>query len=138
MRFRKPKHLTYPETVRFHGHDGPFLALGYQLGKYLSKQLKPRGIMGLRISAHLRNRKPYTCLLDGIQCSTFATLGKGNIRVRNVAREHIVVKATSGKKSLKCTITERAWSICFTALDLERSARRILRMPITELWCIRK
>lgn len=138
MRFRRPKNLDYRETVRFHGHDGPFLALGYRLGKFLTKQLKPKGIMGLYITAKLRKQKPYTCLLDGLQCSTFATLGKGNIRVSDVAGELIMINVKAGKRVLRCTITERARDICFTAEDLERAARRILRMPIAELWQIQK
>ncbi len=92
--------------------------------------------MGLEIIAKMRKQKPHTCLLDGIQCSTFATLGKGNIEVRGIAGDIIVVNVKAGKKLLKCTITERAWNVCFTALDLERAARRILRMPIKELWRI--
>ena len=138
MQFKKPKPLNYEQTVRFHGHDGPFLALGYRLGRYLTKQLRPRGIMGLEIAARMRKQKPYTCLLDGLQCSTFATLGKGNIRVENIAREHIVVKARVGKRSLTCTITEQAWNTCFTALDLRKAARKIMRMPISELWHMQK
>jgi hypothetical protein len=65
-------------------------------------------------------------------------MGKGNIEIRGVAGDFIIINVRAGKKSLKCTITERAWGICFTALDLERSARRILRMPIAELWHIQK
>lgn len=138
MRYRRPKHLEYGETVRFHGHDGPLLALGYRLGKYLMKKLRPKGIMGLEITAELRRQKPYTCLLDGLQCSTFATLGKGNIKVKNVAREHIRISVKAGKRVLRLTITDRAQKICFSAHDLERAARRILRMPSAELWQIEK
>lgn len=94
--------------------------------------------MGLYITAKLKKQKPYTCLLDGLQCSTFATLGKDNIEVKAVAGELIVINVKVGKRVLRCTITERARDICLTAEDLERAARRILRMPIAELWRMQK
>ena len=83
MKHRRPRPLSYSETVRFHGHDGPFLALGYRLGKFLMRLLKPRGIMDLKITVKTKMKKPYTCILDGLQCATFATLGKGNLAAKH-------------------------------------------------------
>ncbi|MGD8979468.1 MAG: formylmethanofuran dehydrogenase subunit E family protein [candidate division WOR-3 bacterium] len=134
MKYRKPRNLNYVETVRFHGHDGPFLALGYRLGRYLVKELKPQGIMGLRITVRTTMQKPLTCVLDGLQCSTFATVGKGNLITRNTRGREILVSVEKGTRVLKFRMSRTAWDICGNAVDLEKAARRILRTPVNELW----
>jgi len=138
MKFRRPKNLNYRETVRFHGHDGPFLALGYRLGRFFNKELNPSGIMDFKISVSTKRRKPYTCLLDGLQCATFATLGKGNIAIRSISGEAIIVRVKKGRSVLKCSMTQRARAMCFKVEDLEKAARQVLRTPIKQLWRIEK
>lgn len=135
---RRPRKLNYRETVRFHGHDGPFLALGYRLGIYLVRELKPKGIMDLKITVKTMVKKPYTCLVDGLQCATFATLGKGNLILKNFPDGSIVIEAQKGRRVKKCVMTDRAREICFAARDLAKSARSILRMPVKEMWRISK
>lgn len=134
MKHSRPSKLSYRETIRFHGHDGPFLALGYRLGKYLVRELKPKGIMDLRITVKTRVKKPYTCLLDGLQCATLATLGKGNLIVKDVPGGAIVVYAQKGSRVKKYAMTEPAKEICFAARDLQKAARKILRTPVKEMW----
>jgi len=136
MRYKKQRNLDYSETVRFHGHDGPFLALGYCLGRFLIKKLKPDGIMGLRIRVKTRIEKPYTCLIDGLQCSTFATTGKGNMTVAGSAKKDIIVRVQSGRKVLQFRMSPLAWEICLHADDLEKAARRVLRTSIKALWYV--
>jgi formylmethanofuran dehydrogenase subunit E len=132
--FKRRRNLNYAETIVFHGHDGPFLALGYRLGKFIIKTMKPRGIMDLRIRVRTQVRKPYTCLLDGLQCSTSATLGKGNINIERFRSTGIAVNVTKGRVNRCFQVTRPAMEICVNANDLQKAARRILRMPITELW----
>jgi formylmethanofuran dehydrogenase subunit E len=134
MKYKRPKKLSYREAVRFHGHDGPFLALGYRLGEYLVRELRPKGIMDLTITVKTRVKKPYTCLLDGLQCATFATLGKGNMVIKVVSRGAIVVHAQKGSRLKKYAMTEPAREICFTVRDLQKAARKILRTPVREMW----
>jgi formylmethanofuran dehydrogenase subunit E len=134
MRFKKPRSLSYQDTVRFHGHDGPFLALGYRLGRYVAKAMKPSGIMDLMITVKTKVMKPYTCLLDGLQCSTFATVGKGNLFVVSHTGDDIVVEIKKGKLVRRYRMTRKSWDICLHAEDLPKAARKILRMPIAELW----
>ena len=134
MKHRRPRNLSYSETVRFHGHDGPYLALGYRLGRYLVKKLEPKGIMGLRITVKTAMQKPFTCVLDGLQCSTFATLGKGNLITKSTRRPEIIVSVRKGTRVLKFRMSRTAWGICSNAVDLEKAARKILRTPVNELW----
>jgi len=134
MRFKRPKNLSYQETVRFHGHDGPFLAIGYRLGRHAIKVMKPRGIMDLTITVRTRVVKPYTCMIDGLQCSTFSTTGKGNMLVVNNKGDEIVVEIRKGKVMRRYAMTRRARGFCVNTEDLHKSARRIRKMPIAELW----
>jgi formylmethanofuran dehydrogenase subunit E len=134
MNRKRPRPLSYRETVRFHGHDGPFLALGYRLGKFLTGLLKPRSIMDLKITVKTRMKKPYTCILDGLQCATFATLGKGNLVPENVDGSDIFVHVRKGRQVLKFRMSRLSWEICAQADDLEKAARRVLRTAVEELW----
>jgi formylmethanofuran dehydrogenase subunit E len=138
MKYKRPKRLTYAETIRFHGHNGPFLALGYKLGQYLVNQLKPKGIMDLTLTVRTRLEKPYTCLIDGLQCSTFATIGKGNLRIKDCRTKTISVIAARNTKKLKILVNYRAMKICQTDGDLRKAARLILKTPDRILFTIRK
>lgn len=73
-----PRRLLQQAAI-FHGHLGPWLALGLRAG------LRARRLVSadpFRLCARVRcpNRTPYTCFLDGIQFGSGCTLGKGNIR----------------------------------------------------------
>jgi formylmethanofuran dehydrogenase subunit E len=138
MKFQRPKVLTYQETIRFHGHDGPFLALGYKLGKYLNSQYKPHGIMGIFITVKTRSEKPFTCLIDGLQCSTFATSGKGNIRIEAWKHRRIAVVLKRGEQEFTYQITEKAFSLCWGQKDLKLAARKIFKTSNKELWVLKK
>ncbi len=134
MKSKRPRMLSYKETVRFHGHDGPFLALGYRLGKHLYRKLKPIGIMELHIVVTAKPRKPFTCLIDGLQCSTLATMGKGNIVLEKGHGKGCKVLVKRGKKTYTYKISQKALDLCLSADDLERASRRIFRSPAHALW----
>jgi len=137
MKHKRPKHLTYLETIRFHGHDGPFLALGYKLGRLIVNRLKPKGIMDLTVTVRTCLEKPYTCLIDGLQCSTFATLGKGNLRIKDRRTIIISVTAVRNRKKLKILVNHRAMKICQADGDLMKAARLIFKIPNRILFTVR-
>lgn len=64
---------------RFHGHLGPWLALGMKMGSMLLRELGARPYFGLRIRVECPLAPPVSCLLDGLQWSTGATYGKQNL-----------------------------------------------------------
>ena len=63
----------------FHGHLGPYVVAGVRLGRYALKRLQavPHGI---EADVWCPDGPPISCLLDGIQFVTGATLGKHNLR----------------------------------------------------------
>ena len=67
---------------RFHGHLGPFLVIGLRMGSLALEKLgNPDPVHSLEVLMELENKRPVSCLIDGIQVSSGCTLGKGNIRV---------------------------------------------------------
>lgn len=67
------------EAEKFHGHLGPYLVLGILAGELALKKLRCRKYFNLEIKVFGANKKPKSCLIDGLQLSTGATYGKGNI-----------------------------------------------------------
>lgn len=136
VKFSRPKKLSYQETIRFHGHNGPFLALGYKLGTFLTKKYKSRGIMDLKITVKIKLEKPFTCIIDGLQCSTFATLGKRNMIVKKSRVENINVFVEKGTRKYIYKISKKAMDICLTAKDLSKAAELIFTTQTKNLWKI--
>lgn len=134
MKHKRTKPLTYAQTIRFHGHNGPFLALGYRLGQHVNTLIKPKGIMEYHITVHVRKGKPYTCVIDGLQCVTFATMGKGNILVRKRKKPGIKVKIMTANRKMMFTSTTRALALCRGQKNLERAASAVFQERIESLW----
>lgn len=68
------------KAASFHGHLGPYLALGLKMG-LLGKNLLEGDPFSIRAEIHTLRTPPRSCILDGIQFSSGCTLGKGNISV---------------------------------------------------------
>jgi formylmethanofuran dehydrogenase subunit E len=66
---------------RFHGHLGPWLALGMRIGADGIAATGAKPHFGVRVHVRCRLRPPVSCLIDGLQWSTGATMGKRNIHV---------------------------------------------------------
>lgn len=66
------------EAVRFHGHLGPFLALGLKAGLYAVEVLG-RDPFKIKAVVGTEPRPPRSCFVDGIQITTGCTMGKRNI-----------------------------------------------------------
>lgn len=67
-------------TDEFHGHLGVFSIVGAKMG------IKARELLGvgpdmLDVTTYAGTKPPYSCLTDGIQVSTGATLGMGTIHL---------------------------------------------------------
>ena len=67
-------------TDEFHGHLGVFSLVGAKMG------IKARELFGvgpdmLEVTTYAGSKPPYSCLTDGIQVSTGATLGVGTINL---------------------------------------------------------
>jgi formylmethanofuran dehydrogenase subunit E len=87
------------ETMRrFHGHLGPWMALGMKIGTHAFVELGFRPHFGVSVRVKGPLRRPITCMLDGLQWGTGATLGKGNITVEQA--DDLSVEITSERGGL--------------------------------------
>jgi formylmethanofuran dehydrogenase subunit E len=77
------RRITLKEAERFHGHLGPYLVLGLLAGEMALKKFRCRKYFSLKVRVWGATKKPKSCLIDGLQLSTGATYGKGNIEKLN-------------------------------------------------------
>jgi formylmethanofuran dehydrogenase subunit E len=84
--------VTLKEGIKFHGHLGPYLVLGILAGEGALKKLGADKYFGLKVKVLGATEKPKSCLIDGLQLSTGATYGKGNIHKSKAASIKIEIK----------------------------------------------
>jgi len=75
--------LTLDEASRFHGHLGPFLMLGFEAGSLGRRLVDAVDSRELEALVMVPLKTPFSCIIDGVQCSTGCTLGKLNIKAIN-------------------------------------------------------
>lgn len=100
------KSITLKEAVKFHGHLGPYLVLGILAGELAVKKLKSRRYFGLDVKVWGANKKPKSCLIDGLQLSTGATYGKGNIKKFSAAEIKVIVSDKNSNKKIVLKLKE--------------------------------
>lgn len=70
----------------FHGHLGPFLALGVRMGLLAKERLGSDGFSGLSAVIETDTHPPMSCIADGIQVSTGCTLGRGKVKMLGLGK----------------------------------------------------
>jgi formylmethanofuran dehydrogenase subunit E len=76
---QSPSRYVPPDwAFEFHGHQCPFMPLGYRMGLLALEALGTAREMDhtLHVICELGEGHPQTCLMDGIQIATGATFGK--------------------------------------------------------------
>jgi len=68
--------------VQFHGHCGPWVALGYRMGRLARDALSSPGYFDLEAEVETSAEPPHSCLIDGVQLGSGCTPGKANLRTR--------------------------------------------------------
>lgn len=75
---------------QFHGHLGPYVVVGYRMGKLARSELKGK----LKATVYSGLKPPISCLADGVQFSSGCTLGKGNIEVLDQGMAKVQFRST--------------------------------------------
>lgn len=72
------QHIPPAWAFEFHGHQCPFMPIGYRMGRLALEKLgsEREKDHGFFVIAELGEGHPQTCLMDGIQVATGATFGK--------------------------------------------------------------
>ena len=129
--------ITLPEAEKFHGHLGPWLVLGILAGEIALKKLRTRKYFGLKVRVWGANKRPKSCLIDGLQLSTGSTYGKGNIKKLNGRRIKIdFCNPACHKKlilKLKDNLIQRLQGTK-THKDAEWLARKLYKTDYSELF----
>ncbi|HLD82909.1 MAG TPA: formylmethanofuran dehydrogenase subunit E family protein [Candidatus Omnitrophota bacterium] len=87
-------------AVNFHGHLGPYLALGLLMGDLALRHLKCEKHFGIKALVKGADKKPKSCLIDGIQVSSGCTYGKGNIEKRRGSRIAVSFRSLQNNKKI--------------------------------------
>jgi len=100
------KRVTLNEATKFHGHLGPYLILGILAGESALKKLKCKKYFGLDVKVCGADKKPKSCFIDGLQLSTGATYGKGNIAKIQSNKIRAVFCNTQNNKKLTISLKD--------------------------------
>lgn len=100
------KMITLKTAEEFHGHLGPWLVLGLLMGDYGLKKIRAEKYFGCQIKVSGLNKKPRSCLIDGLQLSTGCTLGKGNIHIKGDGKIRVTFINRKNNKHLSLSIKD--------------------------------
>jgi len=81
---------------RFHGHLGPYVVLGYRMGRF-AREVLSVSPFELKAEVLTGNTRPLSCLADGIQVGSGCTLGKGNISIQSDNKAEVLFTTGDGR-----------------------------------------
>ena len=101
------KTINLKKAVEFHGHLGPYLVLGLLAGELALKEIGAHKYFNLKVLVYGANIRPKSCLIDGLQLSTGATYGKGNIQKYRAKTIKILVSNKNNGKRITLMINKQ-------------------------------
>ncbi|MGQ9706980.1 MAG: FmdE family protein [bacterium] len=126
--------VVYNRAVLLHGHSGPYLALGVVVGIFGLQQLDSAGYSGIKVICYCGMEPPVSCFVDGVQCATGCTIGKGNLKILDGRKLECVFK--TGERGIRLRVKERYETIAKKCDDFEKGVKladEILSAPIDEV-----
>ena len=129
---RNREYLTLEDAAKLHGHKGPFLVIGYRIGEYIVEKVKPKDEFGLSVKVYFPFKTPFSCILDGLQCSTKCTLGKKNIECIDSNDMRIVFECKDGKKKIYIWLKKEIIEEALTCEDPKLFVEKLEKMPAEE------
>ncbi|WP_300037334.1 formylmethanofuran dehydrogenase subunit E family protein [Methanospirillum sp.] len=129
-----PRDYSATDLARFHGHLGPFIVLGYRMGRRALKELGGDPF-SLNAQVYCTGVTPQSCLADGVQLGSGCTLGKGNIEI--IRSDTIVCLFSAGEKKVKFTplpLKTLDQQDPEYELTIERYAESLYHLPDEELF----
>lgn len=144
-------------AVQFHGHLGPAIVVGVRMGTVGLDAVQAQGYFDIEVTAEGPfARPPKSCIIDGLQLSTGATLGKRNLHV--VESEDYVIKMKNKRtgKTVEIRPTPELLKLMWSRLAahdheaevpggdahaemhrVEAIARQIIKMPQEKIMTVR-
>ena len=131
----------WEEARRFHGHLGPWLALGMKMGEEAMRMLKARPHFGVTVRVTCRLAPPVSCLIDGLQWMTGATYGKRNLSAEEGDTPSVLVTRDETGESVRMTLrpgVPDAIGRLLAEMGDEAASHHLYRMSTSELFEIAK
>jgi len=91
------KQYSIEDLAAFHGHLGPYIVLGYRIGRY-ARQNFCRDPFQMKAAVFCQGVPPQSCLADGVQIGSGCTLGKRSIDI--VVSDEIWCEFSSGGRKM--------------------------------------
>ncbi|MCK9439889.1 MAG: formylmethanofuran dehydrogenase subunit E family protein [Methanothrix sp.] len=122
------------DLAAFHGHLGPYIVLGYRMGRYARKNFCSDPFQ-MKAAVFCEGVPPESCLADGVQIGSGCTLGKRNIDI--IAGSDIRCEFSCGER--KMIISPRQIAFPPQSGDdsdrlIEKLAEDMFSMPDAELF----
>ena len=124
----------------FHGHLGPFVVLGYRMGKLALERSGSAGHFGIEADVHSILEPPPSCLIDGVQLGSGCTLGKRNIEVHLTDGPAYADFTVNGRASIRIALKPHVPGLVKRLVDergVEEAGREIMNMKTEELFDIK-
>ena len=118
----------------FHGGAGPWAVVGYRMGERALKELGlPRQSSALTVVHKAPMQVQYTCMADGLQAATGASVGKLNLRLEEAPRAALATAVEDRKTGRRLTFTiDPSLAASITDLPFEKldaEGRRVAALP---------
>jgi len=126
--------LTIEEAVRFHGHLGPWLVIGYRAGAIARDRLGPKDFHDLHCTVRVPNKVPYSCSIDGVQASASCTLGKGNITVEDSDDFEFLFVNIATKESLRLRLRRDLLAKLSSFRSIEEASKYVVGLGDWEIF----
>ena len=126
------EYLSLDDAAKLHGHKGPFLVLGYKVGFHIVETTKPKDEFSLSVKAYIPFKRPYSCILDGLQCSTKCTLGKGNIECIDSDLMRIIFECKDSNKTIQISFKKEVINEALTCENPKQLVEKWESVPAKE------
>ncbi|HTQ40064.1 MAG TPA: formylmethanofuran dehydrogenase subunit E family protein [Pirellulales bacterium] len=123
----------------FHGAAGPWAVAGFRIGERALKELNlPRQSFSLAVVHYSPAEVQYSCIADGVQAATGASLGKLNLRIESAAVDDLRTVVEDRKTGRRLTFKLQpkfVQSILDVPTDkLESEGQRVAGLPDDEIF----
>lgn len=143
------KHNISPElasilekAAKFHGHLGPFLAIGVRMGLIgLNRASVTKGY-SLAVTASLPLRVPFSCIIDGLQVTTKCTTGNQKLSLKDSAKIQAEFKRKDNGQKIVVSLCQSMFEKLKSQLlegnlsveEVRQLAWKVAAIPETELF----
>lgn len=134
--FNITKNYTTQDLAAFHGHLGPFIVLGYRMGRYARDHFCDDPF-SLKAVVHCSGTPPESCVVDGVQLGSGCTLGKRNIEI--VTSPEVRCEFACNGRTLILTprpYTPPSRDLPHYEAEIEHFAEELFHKPDSELFSI--